>query len=377
MSGGPPPARGWSRSRTARTRTRRARGSPSRCRRSSDSRVLGLTRELAEALGRSRRVVGAVVVEHHAHVGDLLGKALDAAADLLQFLVGVDPTEALGHRLALDPTLGVAPMGPEVGKVIVGDGVERRQERDRLALRRVDADEHGTEVLEMSEGALAVLAAHPRPVAELDRNRMGRQALDELVELGELVLARLEGGRELEEEGRELARLVERCHRLERRVGQRRLDLRRELYPPASAGFGVVAQVLGQRVELARVAREQAVQLDVEGEVVGCLVDPALDRASGGNGVERRVDLDPVEMLGVPLQSLARREIVRIPVLYEPGVRPARRADDDAAAHALCATRKSAADSTNPITARAASPTRRLVAPAIPPTSTGPTRKPR
>src|SRR3954447_3701881 len=123
--------------------------------------------------------------------------------------------------------------------------------------------------------------------------------------------------------------------------------------------------------------REQAVQLDVEREVVGCLLDPALDRPLGGDGVEGRVDLDPLEMLRVPGQPLARGEVVGIPVLDESGVRPARRPDDDASAHVLCATRKSATDSIKPIAARAASPTRRLVAPAMPPTSTGPIRKPR
>src|SRR5215211_9376643 len=60
---------------------------------------------------------------------------------------------------------------------------------------------------------------------------------------------------------------------------------------------------------------------------------PALDGPPLGDRVEARVDLDRLEALRVPRQAVAGRQILRIPLLDEPGVGPARGADADAAWH--------------------------------------------
>ena len=70
-----------------------------------------LSEQRAEALGGGGRVVAAVVVEGHVHLAGLLGQREHAPADLLELVVGVAPGEALGHGLAGQVAVGVAPVG--------------------------------------------------------------------------------------------------------------------------------------------------------------------------------------------------------------------------------------------------------------------------
>ena len=88
------------------------------------------------------------------------------------------------------------------------------------------------------------------------------------------------------------------------------------------------------RLRLA-VAGHLAARLDVEDEVVRRPLGPASRRVSGaGSAVERRVDLDDVEALGVVAQpGLGARHAARVPVLDEPLVGPAAGADADRRRH--------------------------------------------
>src|SRR5436305_11242723 len=93
-------------------------------------------------------------------------------------------------------------------------------------------------------------------------------------------------------------------------------------------------------------ARQEAVQLDVEREPPGRDLGPARDRLLGRDRVEARVELDVLEALRVPGEPVARGEPARIPVLYEAGVRPAGGADEDPAGHRCQGTTRAGASGT-------------------------------
>jgi hypothetical protein len=163
---------------------------------------------------------------------------------------------------------------------------------------------------------------------------MRRQRADQAGQLVEVVVARAEGRAELEEEAAELAVLGQRRDGVERRVGQAALQVLVEQHPAAPVGARAPAQLLGQRVLAGRVARQQAVELDVEAELLRRDRRPALDGPPARHGVEGRVDLDGVEVPGVVRQPVARRQPGRVPLLDEAGVGPARRPHTDARLHA-------------------------------------------
>jgi len=121
----------------------------------------------------------------------------------------------------------------------------------------------------------------------------------------------------------------ERRHGGEDGVGERGLEPVVEAHAAARRCPHADAEGGRERVSGRGVAREQAVELDVEREAGGRLVDPAAHLADRGNGVERRVDLDPVEVTGVPGQPIACREPGWVPLLDEAGVGSARGADHD------------------------------------------------
>ena len=153
----------------------------------------------------------------------------------------------------------------------------------------------------------------------------GASGVDQRLELLEAVLVRGERGRELEQQRAELAGLRS-------AAPARRASRAAMLAPPCrtssddAAAAGPVADVLAQRraaatPACAAVARQQAVQLDVEREAVpGVSLRPARDLARGRDGVERGVDLDRVEALRVVRQPVARRQARRVPLRDEsPG----------------------------------------------------------
>ena len=87
------------------------------------------------------------------------------------------------------------------------------------------------------------------------------------------------------------------------------------------------AQVLRQHLELHRVARHQAERLHVHDEPGRRSLGPALHHRLARQPVVRRVHLDGVEVLGVPREPLAGRQLRWIEVLRERFVRPGAGAD--------------------------------------------------
>jgi hypothetical protein len=166
-------------------------------------------------------------------------------------------------------------------------------------------------------------------MAELDRHRVRRERLDEHGELVELARG-LEGGGELHEERAQLAGVGERLGRSQVAARQLAVEVGRRPHAAARRRVDVVAQLLGERVDLGAVAGHRLVHLDVEREVVGRDLRPALDDLLGRHGVPRRVHLDAVEVLRVPGQQLLLAQPLGIPLLDEAWIRPRARADDDA-----------------------------------------------
>ena len=174
----------------------------------------------------------------------------------------------------------------------------------------------------------------PGAVPQLDGHAVRSQRAEHEVELCEVVTARLERRRQLQEERRELARLLERLHRLQEDPDQRPLQVIGEDDATAWRDLDLVTQLAGQRVRRRRVVPEQAVELHVEAEPVGRDLRPAGRALGRGQGVEARVELDRLELLGVPRQALVRGKAPRVPLLDEAGIGPARGSDDEAAGHA-------------------------------------------
>src|SRR5581483_3292586 len=63
--------------------------------------------------------------------------------------------------------------------------------------------------------------------------------------------------------------------------------------------------------------------------MVGRGATPALHHPLLRYGIKRRVDLYQVEVLRIPLKSLARGHLFWIPAFYETRIRPARCADQN------------------------------------------------
>src|SRR5207237_838072 len=97
---------------------------------------------------------------------------------------------------------------------------------------------------------------------------------------------------------------------------------RRPLDAALVVGGRVAAQVGRQLLELRRMARHQRERLHVHDEAVGRPLRPAGDHLLRRQPVERRVDLDGVEALGVPGEPLPGRQAVGIEVLRERLVGP-------------------------------------------------------
>ena len=92
-------------------------------------------------------------------------------------------------------------------------------------------------------------------------------------------------------------------------------------------------EIRRQLLELGGMVGEETVELDVEAEPLRRSLRPALHRRDRGDRIEARVQLDGIEAFSVEVQPVLGRQSLRIPVLDEAGVRPARGADDDR--HAL------------------------------------------
>src|SRR5262245_11155810 len=70
-------------------------------------------------------------------------------------------------------------------------------------------------------------------------------------------------------------------------------------------------------------------QLYIEREVIRRRCAPAFKHSRFGHGIKSGVHLDRFEMLRIPLKPLAGGHFFWIPPLDKPGIRPARRANED------------------------------------------------
>jgi len=141
-------------------------------------------------------------------------------------------------------------------------------------------------------------------VPELDRvAKVGRELRERA---GKALIVALEGRRQLPQERTELATL------------RKRLDpIEQELEVPAG---------LAQPLDV----RQIPADFDREREVRRRLVSPALDRFASRQPVERRIELDGIEVARVELEPAPCRESRRVELAAAPGlVIPARAADPD------------------------------------------------
>ncbi len=234
----------------------------------------------------------------------LVGEDAGAVGDLLEFVVGVVVVEALGDCASVQIAVKVAPVAAQVGKATIGDRVERRQEREVLATRRVHAHERGAVLAKVVERSRTTIALDPAPVTKLDRHRL--ELVEDLVKLGEVVATRAKAGRELQEEGAAFAGLGERLRGLAHPPGQLAFQVRIPDEMPTLVELARPAQVGGEGVGLGYVVGEVAVELYVEEKAVRGALCPKLGLALGGHGVEARVQLYAVKALGVIGKALGR-----------------------------------------------------------------------
>jgi hypothetical protein len=105
----------------------------------------------------------------------------------------------------------------------------------------VDADEGRTPVGEPLERVLASLVAYPASIAQLERDAVRGERLDQAIELVQLMLPRRERGGQLHEVATELAGLGQRTRLLDQPLGQSALQIGREAHAAAARGLGSVA----------------------------------------------------------------------------------------------------------------------------------------
>ena len=242
---------------------------------------------------------------------------------------GVAVGEALGDAAAAHVALGVASVRADVREPRVGHGVDRRHDRDRLAVRRVDPDPGRAVLLQPGQRAGSRSRfAHDRWRSSIasgcgaSRSASGASSSSACScgpKAGES-WSRKAPSLPASASGAVAASIASASVGLEPRV---------EPHAAARAGRRALAQGRRERVERRRVARQQPVQLDVEDEAGRRLLGPARDLPLARHGVERRVDLDRVEALRVPGEAVARRQAGRIPLRDEAGVGPARGPDAD------------------------------------------------
>ena len=123
---------------------------------------------------------------------------------------------------------------------------------------------------------------------------------------------REEPARVLEQDRAQLTRLAQRRQAVEERLPYRVAKLRRQVarIDPRlvrQLRGQLLADELGQALDLGRLAGHQRVGLDVEDEVGRSSIAPELGHAREGQGVVGRVDLDQRELRGVVLQPFLGR----------------------------------------------------------------------
>ncbi len=166
----------------------------------------------AEQLPHAARVAQApvleVVVEEHVRRPGALGQLLDPGDPAGELLLRVQVLEAVGRaRGARLPRVRVASVKPYVGEA--GGGRRERRRARGEALGLVDGDVGEPRVLEGRERARGGVVAHPAAAPELDRDLQPGEPPGKLAQVRLVVARAHEPVRELEEDGAELAGLME------------------------------------------------------------------------------------------------------------------------------------------------------------------------
>ena len=215
------------------------------------------------------------------------------------------------------------------------DGRHRRHKvLRRVRLRCVDGDVRGADRLEEGQRLGAVLVVQPGAMPELDEHLVVADLLTRPLEVLERVLLVHDVLRQLEENAAELARRPQRLERLEESPEDLSAQLpRRAVDATAVVDGHLVAKVFRQRLDLHQVSCHQPERLHVHREPVGRAIGPALHHGLARQPIERRVDLDRVEALGVVRQAFLRRELRRVEVLRQGLVGPGARPDADRRRH--------------------------------------------
>ncbi len=218
-----------------------------------------------------------------------------------------------------------------------GDGRHAGDE----ALRHVHADQREVVPFEELECLLTVAIVEPRRVAELDGQAEVLESFGGLDDVLLVLAPDHEPLGELEQDGPQLAGGVQ----WHQGVVEPLPHLFGELLGKLLAVHaGLVADLLRQRllhlgvqrVPFRRVVREQGIRLHVEGEVPRRPIDPEHRVPFRRREVVGRIDLDDREPRCVELQARLRGlglGRIEVALLHEGRVRPARRADQDAAGH--------------------------------------------
>ncbi len=187
----------------------------------------------------------------------------------------------------------------------MGRGGDAGHDVRRVPTRRVDRHVREAVPLEEGEGVGALVLLHPRAVPELDERDEGVEQRPGRLQLLHCLPGLLEPRRVLQQHAAELARALERRQRLAE-LGERLL-------------------VVGLFVPGHPLAR-----LRVEDETVRRPLRPLRGGLGRGQVVERRVDLDRVEALGVVGESRRRRgDALRVPALDQAVVGPGAGPDPD------------------------------------------------
>src|SRR5258708_301170 len=168
--------------------------------------LLPRLQQLLELLSVLDRIVRIVVVHERVH---LLGRALhlfDAGHPFHKLLVLVVVTKTQIRRSTFEvPRLVVAAVKADDSEITRRHLMFHGHAR-LMAWRHVYRDERDVASAEEGQRSIAVARAQPLGLAELDRDLESEHALLALLDVGERARRRQEPGRELKEDGAELAR---------------------------------------------------------------------------------------------------------------------------------------------------------------------------
>jgi len=137
----------------------------------------------------------------------------------------------------------------------------------------------------------------------------------------------------LQQKYSKFSRVTENRHRTKKTFEHCFPQMRCRFHIPSRIRFCAALQIRRQQLCRCGVKRKQLVQLYIERELIRSCCAPPFHHSRFRHGIKRRIYLDQIEVLCVPTEAFASRHLLRIPTLDKPGIRPARRADQNFSAH--------------------------------------------